>query len=183
MLDRLRAKAPAAGVAVEGRVHLGRMESLDLARRYLTIIVPSSSFQLLLDPAHAAAAMGRFFVHLEPAGVLAMPFILMDEPYEEHWAREATLPDGSIVRRTATAIFDPVIGIEATIDRYDVLRDGVPVRSETFERPRATRGYDRRQAAASFIEAGFVDVEWGADFTWEDREPESVFTIIGRRPA
>ena len=49
-------------------------------------------------------------------------------------------------------------------------------------RPRATRAYSRDQARQAFETAGFVDLEWGADFTFEDREPTEVFTIIGRRP-
>ena len=89
MLERLHAKAAAAGLDVDGRVHLGRMQSLRLSRRYRTIIVPSSSFQLLLEPDDGAEAMRRFFGLLLPGGTLAMPFIVMDKPYEQHWTREA----------------------------------------------------------------------------------------------
>lgn len=182
MLDLLRQKAELSGLDVADRVHLGRMESLSTPRRYRTIMVPSSSFQLLLEPGQATEAMRRFFAHLQPGGVLAMPFIVMDKPYEEHRTREATLRDGSLVRRTASATFDPATGLEATDDLYEVFRDGVIVRSERFERPRATRAYTRDQAASLYADAGFVDLAFAVDFTWEDREPESVFTIIGRRP-
>jgi ubiquinone/menaquinone biosynthesis C-methylase UbiE len=74
MLERLHAKAAAAGMDVDGRVHLGRMQSLRMPRRYRTILVPSSSFQLLLELDDAAEAMRRFFAHLEPGGALVMPF-------------------------------------------------------------------------------------------------------------
>jgi len=183
MLALLQAKASAAGMDVDGRVHLGRMESLRMPRRYRTIMVPSSSFQLLVEPDEAAEAMRRFFAHLEAGGVLAMPFIVMDKPYEERWSKEATLADGSLVRRTAVAIFDPADGIEATDDRYEVFRDGALVRSERFVRPRATRAYTREDARLACERAGFRDLEWGADFRFDDGVADWVFTVIGHRPA
>ena len=182
MLERLHAKAAAAGLDVDGRVHLGRMQSLRLSRRYGTVIVPSSSFQLLLEPDDAGEAMRRFFALLLPGGSLAMPFIVMDKAYDDHWTKEAALEDGSIVRRTSTATFDPAVGIEATDDLYEVMNGSGPVRIEHFVRPRATRAYTRDQARALYETAGFTDLEWGADFTFEDREPTEVFTIVGRRP-
>jgi SAM-dependent methyltransferase len=182
MLERLHAKAAAAGLDVDGRVHLGRMQSLRLSRRYRTIIVPSSSFQLLLEPDDAAEAMRRFFGLLLPGGTLAMPFIVMDKPYDQHWTREATLEDGSRIRRTSSATFDPATGIEGTDDLYEVFEDGRLVRTEQFVRPRATRAYSRDQARALYEAAGFQDLEWGADFASDDREADEVFTIVGRRP-
>ena len=182
MLERLHAKAAAAGLDVDGRVHLGRMQTLRLTRRFGTIMVPSSSFQLLIEPDDAAEAMRRFFALLLPGGSLAMPFIVMDKPYDEAWTKDATLEDGKRVKRTARATFDPAIGIEATDDTYEVFNNGTLLRTEHFVRPRATRAYSRDQARQAFETAGFVDLEWGADFTFEDREPTEVFTIIGRRP-
>jgi ubiquinone/menaquinone biosynthesis C-methylase UbiE len=183
MLALLQAKASAAGMDVDGRVHLGRMESLRMPRHYRTIMVPSSSFQLVVEPDEAAEAMRRFYVHLEPGGVLAMPFLVMDKAYEERWSKEATLADGSLVRRTAVATFDPADGIEATDDLYEVFRDGALVRSERFVRSRATRAYTPNEARLAYERAGFRDLERGADFTFQDRPAESVFTIIGHRLA
>src|SRR5262249_1552080 len=57
MLERLHAKAASLGLDVDGRVNLGRMQTLRLSRSYRTIIVPSSSFQLLIEPDDAAEAM------------------------------------------------------------------------------------------------------------------------------
>ncbi len=182
MLRQLQAKAAAAGLDVDGRVQLGRMQSLLLTRRYRTVLVPSSSFQLLLEPDDAAEAMRRFFGLLLPGGSLAMPFIVMDKSYEERWTMEATMEDGSIVRRTAIATFDPATGIEGTDDTYEVYAGGELMRTEHFVRPRATRAYSRDQAQALYETAGFIDLEWGTDFTFEDREPAEVFTIVGRRP-
>ena len=45
-------------------------EALDLPRKYRTIIVPSSSFQLVTDLAKARSALARFYDHLLPGGTL-----------------------------------------------------------------------------------------------------------------
>ena len=50
------------------------MEALDLPRTYRTILVPSSSFQLVTDADNARLAMQRFFAHLQTGGALIMPF-------------------------------------------------------------------------------------------------------------
>ena len=57
MVAMLRAKAAGAGIDLAGRVHQAAMETMDLGRRYRVVLVPSSSFQLLIEPAAAAAAM------------------------------------------------------------------------------------------------------------------------------
>jgi hypothetical protein len=64
-----------------------------------------------------------------------------------------------------------------------VFNNGDLLRTEHFDRPRATRAYSRDQARALYETAGFVDLEWGTDFTFEDMQPSEVFTVIGRRPA
>src|SRR5437016_13895527 len=53
------------------------MEALDVPRRYRTILVPSSSFQLVTDPNAATQAVSSFFHHLEPGGILVMPFMIL----------------------------------------------------------------------------------------------------------
>src|SRR5262249_16821072 len=84
------------------------IERLALPRTCRTIIVPSSSFQLVTDPALAAQALARFFAHLELGGTLVMPFMLLwtgpatSGRIAGEWERvgEAIRPtDGALVRR------------------------------------------------------------------------------------
>ena len=156
MLERLHAKAAAAGLDVDGRVHLGRMQSLRLSRRYGTVIVPSSSFQLLLEPDDAAEAMRRFFALLLPGGSLAMPFIVMDKAVRAStWTKEATLEDGSIVSSAPPGHLRSRRrhrGAPTTCTRCSTTAS--PVRTEHFVRPRATRAYSRDQARALYETAG-----------------------------
>ena len=102
MVAVLRTKAAVAGIDLAGRVHQAAMETMDLGRRYRVILVPSSSFQLLVEPAAAAAAMERFHDHLEPGGTLVMPWIDLAQDYPGGAVvddiREAELPDGSVIR-------------------------------------------------------------------------------------
>jgi hypothetical protein len=121
-----------------------------LPRKYQTIIVPSSSFQLVLDLFSAQKAMSQFFTHLLPGGVLVMPFMLLwkrSEPLENPWRQtgEKVRPgDGAIVRRWSFSRYDPETQLEHTEDRYEVVRDGVILSNEYHSRSPATREYTQQ---------------------------------------
>jgi SAM-dependent methyltransferase len=125
------------------------MEKLDLPRTYRTILVPSSSFQLLTDPQDAQEAMQRFFHHQEPGGILVMPFMLLwDEPIDEPIVQgawellgETSRPkDGSTIRRWTRSIYDLPHQLENTEDPYQVLRDGEVIATEMHASSPATGG-------------------------------------------
>jgi SAM-dependent methyltransferase len=179
MLALCRRKAARLGLAPD--IRLQRMEQLDLPRRYRTILVPSSSFQLLLDPADAHEAMRRFHDHLEPGGTLVMPFIALTDRYDRSYRVEAPLEDGSRVRRTGREVFDPATGLESTDDLYEVLRDGIVVRSERHVREPATRAWREDEVATLCENVGFADLEWLSNFTREPHQPgDDVFTVVAR---
>jgi SAM-dependent methyltransferase len=183
MLAILRSKAAAAGLDLDGRIHEGSMQRFALPRRYRTVIVPSSSFQLLLGADEAVGATGRFVQHLLPGGTLAMPFIRLESAYDERWTAEASLPDGTLVRRTARATFDPATGFEDTDDRWDVIRDGEIVRSERKVRSPATRAWSLAEIAELYARAGLVEVNWYSGFTRQPmRDDDEVTTVVGRLP-
>lgn len=94
MLAICREKARSLGL--EPQLYQQRMEALSLARRYRTIFVPSSSFQLVTKPADARETMRRFFEHLLPGGVLVMPFMrLWPSRMPEHDRWSDWFPAGS----------------------------------------------------------------------------------------
>lgn len=182
MLAICRAKAAGAGLDVSDRLFQQPMEAMDLPRRYRTIIVPSSSFQLVLDAGAAAETMRRFRRHLEPGGTLALPFYAYDRPDDETWTEEAELPDGSRIRRTSRAWVDPAARLEHTDDRYELLVDGVVTATQHQVRSPATRGYSPAEARALLDAAGFVDHEWYHEFTWEPMRPDDrLFSVVARR--
>lgn len=185
MMDLCRSKAKALGLIP--RLYEQHMEQLELPRKYRTIIVPSSSFQLVINEEAAAQAMARFHDHLEPGGTLVMPFLVLsdrDSTDGEWFSVEATRPeDGALVRRRARSRYDAAAQLEDTEDIYEVLVHGRVVASEHFVRSPATRDYTVAQARAAFEAAGFGVQRVVSGFTDEDyREGDHIFTILGVRP-
>ncbi|MET0773476.1 MAG: class I SAM-dependent methyltransferase [Candidatus Limnocylindrales bacterium] len=186
MLALLRAKAAAAGLVVEGRIHEGAMETMDLPRRYRLVLVPSSSFQLLVDPHVAAEAMRRFHGHLLPGGTLVMPWIDLAQDHpdgaDDVFEDEAALPDGSVIRRWCRSWYDPASGLESTDDRYQLLRDGHVVAEERKVREPAVRHYSHDAIEALHRAAGFDAPTLLAEFTREPaRGGERIVTSVARR--
>jgi ubiquinone/menaquinone biosynthesis C-methylase UbiE len=186
MLARLHQKAEKLNL--HPTVFQQEMTELSLPRKYQTILVPSSSFQLLLDAALPPLAMKCFYEHLLPGGVLAMPFMTLwkqGSPLESEFTSEATRPeDGAIVRRWQYSRFDPKTGLEDTIDRYEVFRDGKVIATEEHKQSPATRSYTKQQAMRLYQEAGFQDIQVFHEFTFEPVRPEDdTFCVLGFKPA
>ncbi len=188
MLAICREKAQRLGLTP--RVCLQDMETLDLPRPYRTILVPSSSFQLVTDAAKAGEVIRRFFAHLEPGGALVMPFMTKwrpGGPLDTEWkvVREKIRPeDGATIRRQSRVRYDPANQLEHTEDIFEVLKDDVVVHSEHHGRSPALRWYTQDQAAALYRKAGFDDIRVLANFTFESAsDADELFTIIGRKPA
>jgi len=165
-------------------VYQQEMTELSLPRKYQTILVPSSSFQLLLDAALPAVAINRFYEHLLPGGVLVMPFMTLwkqGDPLESEFTREATRPeDGATIRRWQYTRFDPDTDLEHTIDRYEIIRVDKVIASEEHKQSPATRSYTQEQAIALYQKAGLRDIQVFHEFTFEPVKPEDdTFCVLG----
>lgn len=163
------------------------MTELNLPRKYKTILVPSSSLQLLLKPGQPRQAMQRFYDHLESGGVLAAPFMTLwqaGDPLESGFSREAIRPeDGATIRRTSWSHFNPETKMEGTHDTWEIIKDGVMIESEVHEQIPATLSYTQAEAIALFEEAGFANIQAFSEFTFNPARPEdTLFTIIGTKP-
>jgi SAM-dependent methyltransferase len=186
MLALCRQKAQQLGL--EPRLYQQQMETLELPRRYQTILVPSSSFQLVLEPEAATKALERFFAHLQPGGVLVMPFmILWHEGILEltDWdLREKVRPeDGALVRRWSRVRFDTENQLEHTEDRYEISLNGEVLANEHHQRSPATRWYTQAQAEHLYQDAGFTDIQIFSDFTFEPaQEGDTIFCVVGKKP-
>ncbi len=194
MLALLREKA--ARMGLQPRVYLQQMEELDLPRRYKTIIVPSSSFQLLTDLDKAGEAMRRFYKHLLPDGTLAMPFmVLWTKPTTEKFVREdwdqdyggvprrKTRPeDGAEVTRRTRSTYDLENQLESTEDHYEITLYGEVIASDYYLRSPATRWYTQQQSIDLYKEAGFTNIHLTREFTHEPvKESDSVFCVLGQK--
>jgi ubiquinone/menaquinone biosynthesis C-methylase UbiE len=193
MLAICRAKAATLGLDVEGRLFEQEMASLALPRRYATILVPSSSFQLLTDPAAASAALARFHDHLEPNGLLVMSIMSKlwrggDTPPQMQWTdwrkvgERRRAEDGATVRRWMRTRYDHAGQLEHEENRYEVLRDDIVTQTEFHARSPCVRWYSQAQAIACYEYAGFTGVSVTSGFTFEPPSPnDTTFCVLGAR--
>jgi ubiquinone/menaquinone biosynthesis C-methylase UbiE len=192
MLNLLLEKAREVGI--NPQVYLQAMESLDLPHKYRTIIVPSSSFQLVTDLAQAGGVMERFYAHLEPGGKLAMSFMLAYEGEAQEsgtrttdWelAGEEVRPaNGASVRRWTRSTIDFDQKLEHTEDRYEILKEGQVVEVEEYRRSPATRWYTQEESAELFYRTGFEEVQLYHEFSQKPVGPDSrVWVVTGKRPS
>lgn len=186
MLKLCRAKAAQHGL--EPRLYQQAMETLDLPRRYGTILVPSSSFQLVTDADAARTAVEHLVAHLAPGGTLVMSFMKLrrnGQPDQFDWIRigEAIRPeDGATVRRRLRGRFDRTTQLEHTEDRYELIVDGAVVHTEHDERSPATREYSLGQSIAIYRAAGLVDVLATSNFTSDSAsDDDHMWCVQGRR--
>jgi SAM-dependent methyltransferase len=184
MLGLCRAKAAQQGLTP--RLYEQYMETLALPRSYRTIIVPSSSLQLIIDAPIVDQTLQRLHAHVEPQGVVAAPVMTLwsaGEPLGSVQEQTARRPeDGAIIRRVMRSRYDPTTECEHTSDVYQVIVEGTVVAEEHHERAPATRSYTQAQARALFERAGFVDIQLYHEFSFEPaRAEDTLFTIVGRR--
>jgi SAM-dependent methyltransferase len=171
-------------------VYRQAMQSLRLPKTYRTIIVPSSSFQLLTDPVDATSAMRSFYRHLQPGGVLVMPFMILYAGPQEggtvtvDWrlAVEKVRPeDGATVRLWSRTVFDLTHRLEHFEDRFEVVRGEEILASETHTRSPATCWYTQAQAVELYLSTGFDDIQVMTEFSGQRANAEDViFCVSGR---
>ena len=196
MLAICRQKAAALDLDLAGRLFQQSMDGLDLPGRYGTILVPSSSFQLLTDVDSANAALRCFRRHLAPQGVLVMSIMSKLWPGKtppEHmqwsdWRKigERQRPeDGVTVRRWIRARYDHEQQLEHEENRYELVDEaGNVLRAEEHRRSPAVRWYTQAQIVDAVARAGFADVRLTSGFTEANAdEADTTFCVIGRRPA
>jgi SAM-dependent methyltransferase len=175
------------------RVYRQSMQTLQLPRTYQTIIVPSSSFQLLTDPVDALSAMRSFHRHLQPGGILIMPFMILYAGPEEgatvtvDWrlSVEKVRPeDGAIVRLWSRTVYDLANRLEHFDDRFEVVRGDEIVASEEHSRSPATCWYTQAQAVELYRSTGFDDIRVMSEFSGQPaRAEDDIFCVMGlRRP-
>jgi len=184
MIAVCRQKAEAAGL--KPNLYLQRMQELALPRRYQTIIVPSSSFLHLTDPQDAQRALKRFYEHLRPGGSLAMSMRVFEPETEAtEWEidQEAIRPaDGATIRRWFRCSYDERDRLQNTEDRYEIIKDGQIIASQSFAGQPYLTWYPVGEAIALLEYAGFVAVGAHADFTFEPAaEDERSYIVLGKR--
>lgn len=162
------------------------LENLELPRKYQTILVPSSSLQLITDSEVVERAMKRLYAHLLPNGILVASIMTLwsaGEPLETEWEKTAVREiDGVKFRRVARSRFDPVSECEHTEDLYEKMINDKVVMKEKHQRSPATRSYNHSQVKELVKKTGFQNIRLFSEFTLDVVKPEdSLFTIMGQR--
>ena len=183
MLAICRHKADRLGL--QPAVYEQYIEHLDLPRRYQTILVPSSSLQLIIEPEHVLQALERLHAHLLPGGVLIASIMTLwkeGDPLETEWEKTAVRErDGVEFRRVSWARYDPAAELEHTKDLYQKIVDGQVVAEEEHRRSPATRSYTQEQIKSIFEQAGFQDIHLYSEFTHDPAKPEDTLFVIRAR--
>lgn len=177
-------EANAAKKNLSPKLYTQSMDELDLPRTYKTILIPSSSIQLLLKPNQPQQALKRCLAHLEPGGALISPFMTLwveGDPLDSGFTQEAIRPeDGATIRRTGWARYNPETKMENTHDTWEALKNGVLGESEVHIQTPATLSYTQAEALQLFNEAGFSKVEIYSEFTFNPVKPQdTLFTLVG----
>ena len=162
------------------------VEKLDLPRKYQTILIPSSSLQLIIEPESVEQAMMRLHDHLLPGGVIVASIMTLwrdGAPLESKWEKTAVREeDGIKFRQVARSRFDPASECEHTEDLYQKIIGDQVVMEELHQRSPATRSYSQSQVKELFDRAGFQNIQLLSEFTFEAVKPEDIlFVIIGQK--
>ncbi|MGW8224755.1 MAG: class I SAM-dependent methyltransferase [Anaerolineales bacterium] len=187
MLALCREKANQLGLTPS--LYLQSMTTLDLPHPYGIIMVPSSSFQLVTGVEDARQTMDNFFRHLEPGGILIMPFMLFWEegtPLDTGWVEDGEQPgleEGVIIRRWSRSTYDPENQLEHTETRYETIVAGEITSTEFHSRSPATRWYTQVQARDLYLGAGFSNLQLYSEFSREPADGEDrIFCVVGSKP-
>jgi ubiquinone/menaquinone biosynthesis C-methylase UbiE len=136
MLEICRHKATKLSLEID--LYPQAMEDLDLPRKYTTVVVPSSSFQLVPDLEDAQRALDRFYTHLLPGGTLVMSIIHITGEGSTVWsdwylvAEKVRPEDGKTISRWERSKFDAVAQLRYTENRYELIEDGEIIDSELY---------------------------------------------------
>jgi len=184
MLAICRQKADDLGL--KSNLYEQYMETLDLSRQYRTILIPSSSLQLIIEPSKVDQALKRLFDHLVTGGVIAAPIMALweeGEPLESEWERTSVRAvDGVKFRRLAKSRYEPETECEHTEDIYQKIVDDKVVAEERYCRSPATRSYTQAQARALFERADFKNVQLYSEFTFDHvKQGDNLFVVTGQK--
>ena len=185
MISLCRQKA--ADLGLSPNLYEQYMETLELPRQYGTILIPSSSLQLIIDPWLVDQALKRLFDHLLPGGVMAASIMRLwkeGQPLESEWEQTAIREkDGVKFRRVSKSRYELESECEHTEDLCQMIVADKLVSEETHRRSPATRSYNQTQARTLFEQAGFRNIQLYSEFTFDPvKQEDTLFVVIGQKP-
>ena len=184
MLDLCRKKAKLLNL--KPTLYEQYLETLSLPRRYKTILIPSSTMQLIIEPALVKESLNRLYDHLLPGGVVVSPIMTLwktgDPLITESEKTAVREEDGAEFRRVSWVRYEPETECEHTEDRYQLIVAGEVVAEEVHQRSPATRSYDQAQARKLFEDVGFSSVSIYSEFSFEPvKADDTLFSVVAQK--
>jgi ubiquinone/menaquinone biosynthesis C-methylase UbiE len=165
------------------------MEMLDLPQKYRSIIVPSSSFQLVPDLDDAWAALEGFYAHLESGGTLVISIWHIQKEGDGAWGdwwmvvEVPEFEDGKTIRRWERSAYDSSTQLRHTENRYEIIEDDKVIYREQHKRSPELRNYTIHQLHEELESSGFEEIHAVSGFsTAPATESDDSFCIFGKRP-
>ena len=163
MLRQCVINAAGRSLSVEGRLQLGAMQELRTERRYRTVLVPASTFQLLTSRSDQMSALLAFHAALESGGTLVL-FVADLWPgdrvaaQQEQWRLRAEAPDedGTLYRVWGRTRYDRDSKLDHDEERYERVVDDEVVEVESHAS--TMRWFSLEELERLLQEAGFAGV-------------------------
>jgi SAM-dependent methyltransferase len=158
MLALCRERGARLGLAPA--LHRQTLQTLDLPRRYRTILVPCGTIQLVIDHDDVWEALRRMNAHLETGGILALTvfnrWLELETEIEGAWKHRATkpLPDGSLL--TKDGLVEACDRVEQVLRgkvRYRRFRDERLIEEQVCDAPE--RWYFQHEMTLMLEKVGF----------------------------
>lgn len=187
MLALCRDRAAARGL--QPVLYQQTLQTLDLPRRYQTILVSCGTLHLVIDRAEVFDALRRLHEHLLPGGAVVLTtfapwvYIKAEGPFGQEWHPRASkvLPDGTEIQKHG--ILEGVNKTEQTAEyavRYRRLREGTIIDEQICQTP--TRWYFKHELTLMLEQAGLQVTSVSGNYTDEPVTDEHyVMAVISTR--
>jgi len=188
MIEVFRQKADENSMAIN--IFEQPMEEMKLPRNYNTIVVPSSSFQLVTDLEKAKVALLAFHDHLLPGGLLvisiwSIPIKASDDKWGDWWQviDKKGFEDAKTVKRWERSKFDAETQLRSTQNRFEIWHGDVLIKNEEYTQQPELRSYGVEELSRMLEQSEFVKVRATSEFSDEPAtSKDQVFCLLANRP-
>jgi SAM-dependent methyltransferase len=181
MLDRCHAAAGERGIDIS--IHLAKMQSFSLPRRYRSMFLAGASFTLLCSDGDARDALACMCSHLEPGGSVLIPLEIPNVPANEQaigQVREIQTDSGDRLRVSMVA-FELSADGRDTCSRLRYERISAGGESDIVERDWHRRCWSQEQFREMLVTAGFDKITFVLPHGGRATPDAPVFVALARR--
>ena len=165
------------------------MEHMKLPRTYNSIVVPSSSFQLVTDLKMANSALSAFHDHLMPGGLLVISiWHIKEEEGGNKWGKwwqvvdKKGFQDGKTLKRWERSKYDTETQLRHTQNRYELWQGDTLLQKEEYSQQPELRSYSIGELSKMLVESNFVNVRSNSGFSNKPATSnDAIYCILANR--